>query len=64
MSAKAWTDGKTFRFRMIFFGLHWKEITLYGEKHVRQTNNCLCKVSAVSATRKQNDHLRKFYSLY
>ena len=27
------------------FGLDWEGINLYGEKHFRETNNSLCKVS-------------------
>ena len=36
---------KRFDSEFIFFGLGWKEITSYGQKHFRETNNPLCKVS-------------------
>ena len=45
MAAKEWTDYKNFNSEIIFFGLDWEEITSYGQKHFRETNNRLCKVS-------------------
>ena len=30
---------------MIFFGLEWEVITPDGQKHFRETNNCLREVS-------------------
>ena len=32
---------------MIFFGQDWEKSTSYGQKHFRQANNHLCKVSTV-----------------
>ena len=43
---------------IIFFGLGWEEITSCGQKHVDETNNCLCKVSTAQTMRKRNDRLR------
>lgn len=41
---------------LFFFGLG---ITSCGEKHFRESNNCLCKESTACTMRKRNDHLRK-----
>ena len=43
---------------MISFGLDWEKNTSYGQKHFRETNNRLCKVSFAETTRKRNDRLR------
>ena len=32
---------------MIFFGQDWEKSTSYGQKHFREANNHLCKVSTV-----------------
>ena len=39
---------KRFDSEMIFFGLDWEEITSYGQKHFRETNNRLCVKHCVS----------------
>ena len=44
---------------MIFFAIDWEKITSYEQKHFRETNNPLCKVSAAWMTRKQNDRFRE-----
>ena len=47
MAVKEWTDGKMFQFKMVFIRLDWEELTSYGQKHFRETDNHLCKVSNV-----------------
>ena len=32
---------------VILFGLDWDEITFYGQRHFRETNNLLCKESTL-----------------
>ena len=44
-----WVTGglmiRYFHSEIIFFRLDWVEINPYGQKHFRETNNCLCKGS-------------------
>ena len=47
MTVEERTDGKMFQFKMVFIRLDWEELTSYGQKHFRETNNHLCKVSNV-----------------
>ena len=44
---------------MIFFGLDWEKNTSYGQRHYREMNNRLCKVTTAHTMRKQSNHLRK-----
>ena len=48
---------------MIFFGLDWEKNTSYGQKHFREMNNCLCKVTTAHTICKQSNHLRKILFL-
>ena len=43
---------KHFNSEMIFFGLYWEKNTSYRQKHFRETNNCLRKVSTVQTKHK------------
>ena len=40
---------------MICFGLEWEEIDFYAQKHFRETNSCLCKVSTAKTMHERND---------
>ena len=44
-AAKEWTDNKTFRFRIYLLWTGLGGNYLYGQKHFREMNNSLCKVS-------------------
>ena len=45
MVVKEWTGNKTFWLRNDHIGLDWEEINSYGQKHFRETNNRLHKLS-------------------
>ena len=50
---------KPFDSEMIFFGLDWGKVISVGQKHFRETNNSLCKISTAETTLKRNDCLRE-----
>ena len=58
MTAKECTDDKMFQFRndLLWTG---QEITYYGQKHFRETNNYLCEVSTAQTMRKENKYLHE-----
>ena len=50
---------KPFDSEMIFFGQDWGKVISIGQKHFRETNNSLCKISTAETTLKRNDCLRE-----